>query len=187
MAEVDGYFRSIGHPIPGSTNPAEFLLDVVSSDFGNAKGVAQERVNGIQHAWAESAEANTIARQVSDRVRLMEKKEGEGLNLEDLARPGKARITTALLYRSFIKSYRDVVAYGIRIVMYLGMLSRVLPMREMLEVDGNGIGANHENTHYRPCYYDGYSLVAFAPRARLYPAICQRHCMLLPGVVYARS
>ena len=109
------------------------MLDVVSSDFGNAKGAAQERVNGIQRAWAESAEANTIARQVSDRVRLMEKMEGEGLNLEDLARPGKARITTALLYRSFIKSYRDVVAYGIRIVMYLGMLSRVLPTRKTLK------------------------------------------------------
>ena len=40
---------------------------------------------------------------------------------EDLSRPGSLRITVALLHRSFIKSYRDVVAYGIRIVMYLGM------------------------------------------------------------------
>lgn len=31
------------------------------------------------------------------------------------------QITLALLHRLFIKSYRDVVAYGIRIVMYLGM------------------------------------------------------------------
>lgn len=45
---------------------------------------------------------------------------------EDLARPGPARITTALLHRSFIKSYRDVVAYGIRIVMYLGTHSTPL-------------------------------------------------------------
>lgn len=133
MAEVDGYFRGIGHPIPGNTNPAEFLLDVVSSDFGNAKGVAQERVNGIQRAWAESVEANTIAQRVSDRVRLMGKEEGESLNLEDVVRPGRARITIALLYRSFIKSYRDVVAYGIRIVMYLGMFLRVLPVRETLK------------------------------------------------------
>lgn len=40
--------------------------------------------------------------------------------MEDMARPGPVKITTALLHRSFIKSYRDVVAYGIRIVMYLG-------------------------------------------------------------------
>lgn len=119
VSEVDGYFRSIGHPIPGSTNPAEFLLDVVSSDFGNAKGVAQERVKEIQHAWAESDEAKTITRQVSDRARLMGKHEGE-VGVDDVARPGATRITAALLHRSFIKSYRDVVAYGIRIVMYLG-------------------------------------------------------------------
>lgn len=31
-------------------------------------------------------------------------------------------ITMSLLHRLFIKSYRDVVAYGIRIVMYLGKL-----------------------------------------------------------------
>lgn len=42
---------------------------------------------------------------------------------EHLARPSSFRITFTLLQRSFIKSYRDVVAYGIRIVMYLGMLS----------------------------------------------------------------
>ena len=41
--------------------------------------------------------------------------------MEDMARPGQVKIIIALLHRSFIKSYRDVVAYGIRIVMYLGM------------------------------------------------------------------
>lgn len=116
---VDQYFRSIGHPIPNHTNPAEFLLDIVSADFGNAKEVAQERVKGIQHAWAESAEANTITQHVSDRTRLMQKDEDK-VDIEDMARPGVTRITAALLHRSFIKSYRDVVAYGIRIVMYLG-------------------------------------------------------------------
>lgn len=41
--------------------------------------------------------------------------------MEDMTRPNGLSITLALLHRSFIKSYRDVVAYGIRIVMYLGM------------------------------------------------------------------
>lgn len=49
----------------------------------------------------------------------MDKSAGK-VGLEDLTRPSSFRITAALLHRSFIKSYRDVVAYGIRIVMYLG-------------------------------------------------------------------
>ncbi|KAJ5102563.1 hypothetical protein N7532_003092 [Penicillium argentinense] len=122
VAAVDDYFRDIGHPIPDHTNPAEFLLDIVSSDFGNAKGlgVAQDRVKKIQQSWADSAEAQAITRQVSDQVRQEGKDDGK-VEVDDLARPGGARITAALLHRSFIKSYRDVVAYGIRIVMYLGL------------------------------------------------------------------
>lgn len=48
-------------------------------------------------------------------------KEKDTVSAEDLKRPGPFTITTALLYRSWIKSYRDVVAYGIRILMYLGL------------------------------------------------------------------
>ncbi|KAJ5414276.1 hypothetical protein N7509_000903 [Penicillium cosmopolitanum] len=120
LAGIDGYFREIGHPIPGSTNPAEFLLDIVSSDFGNAKEVAQERVQLIQHSWAQSMEADAISRQIFDRFSVAEKDESR-VDVEDIVRPGSIRITGALLHRSFIKSYRDVVAYGIRIVMYLGL------------------------------------------------------------------
>lgn len=48
-------------------------------------------------------------------------KEKDTVSAEDLRRPGPFTITKALLHRSWIKSYRDVVAYGIRIVMYLGL------------------------------------------------------------------
>ncbi|OJJ52442.1 hypothetical protein ASPSYDRAFT_51864 [Aspergillus sydowii CBS 593.65] len=119
ISNVGGYFDQIGHPIPSNTNPAEFLLDIVSSDFGGAKEPAQERVQKILQAWAESNEAISVDRQVSERIQSVEKK--DAVSAEDLKRPGPFTITTALLHRSFIKSYRDVVAYGIRIVMYLGL------------------------------------------------------------------
>lgn len=48
---------------------------------------------------------------------------GKEISADQIARPNIFRITFALLHRLFIKSYRDVVAYGIRIVMYLGMCS----------------------------------------------------------------
>lgn len=42
------------------------------------------------------------------------------MTTDELSRPGVPSITLSLLHRLFIKSYRDVVAYGIRIVMYMG-------------------------------------------------------------------
>ncbi|KAJ5991661.1 hypothetical protein N7522_011868 [Penicillium canescens] len=118
VANIGNHFNSIGFPIPMNTNPAEFLLDIVSADFGNSGGRAAERVAKIQSAWAKSDEANMVTRQVEEQARLTRKAH---LSSEDLSRPGSLRITRALLHRSFIKSYRDVVAYGIRIIMYLGL------------------------------------------------------------------
>jgi hypothetical protein len=118
---VESYFNSIEYPIPVQTNPVEFLLDIVSSDFTNSKELAGDRVQIIQNAWARSSEANAITRQISERFHLVEKTANKG-SVEDMARPGGLSITAALLHRSWIKSYRDVIAYGIRIFMYLGMI-----------------------------------------------------------------
>lgn len=123
---MGSYFNNIGHPIPIQTNPAEYLLDIVSSDFANSKALVSERVQAIQYAWAESNEADSISRQISQRLSSAEKAATE-CDVEDMTRPGALSITMALLHRSFIKSYRDVVAYGIRIFMYLGMAIIQLP------------------------------------------------------------
>ncbi|KAJ5703555.1 hypothetical protein N7493_011480 [Penicillium malachiteum] len=119
VSNVDGHFGDIGHPIPSNTNPAEYLLDIVSSDFSTSKEDAEDRVEKIQNAWKKSTEGENLGRQVSERLHA----EGqvEQVAVDDLARPGVAKIITALLHRSWIKSYRDVVAYGIRIVMYMGL------------------------------------------------------------------
>lgn len=124
--EVETYFAQIGHPVPEHTNPAEFLLDIVSSDFGGAKGQAQDRVQQIQNDWAASSQSTAVMRRVSERTRESEKAAGGILSPEDMARPGPFTITAALLHRSWIKSYRDVVAYGIRILMYLGGYHRAI-------------------------------------------------------------
>lgn len=109
---MSSYFESIGTPIPSNTNPAEFLLDSVSSDFtGN-----QDQVDAIQSRWLQSAECTTLAQ----RIEGVETKGSGKVFMDELGRPNIVSITASLLHRLFIKSYRDVVAYGIRIVMYLG-------------------------------------------------------------------
>ncbi|KAJ6008205.1 hypothetical protein N7540_012181 [Penicillium herquei] len=119
VSNVDGHFGDIGHPIPTNTNPAEYLLDIVSSDFSTSKEDAGDRVEKIQNSWTESMEAANLGRQLSERLHA--ESQTEQVTADELARPGAAKIITALLHRSWIKSYRDVVAYGIRIVMYMGL------------------------------------------------------------------
>ncbi|GAB1205056.1 hypothetical protein APSETT445_003723 [Aspergillus pseudonomiae] len=113
ISEVPSYFNNIGYPIPSNTNPAEYLLDAVSSDFT----VHEYQVGKIQTAWAQSAEYAALSKQPQS----ANEKNGNIMNIDELSRPGIPRITMSLLHRLFIKSYRDVVAYGIRIVMYLGL------------------------------------------------------------------
>ncbi|KAJ5655969.1 hypothetical protein N7507_007919 [Penicillium longicatenatum] len=119
VANVGEYFRDIGHPIPANTNPAEFLLDIVSSDFSALTDDADARVQQIQSAWKESTDAQAVTQKINERLQMAEKE--MAVVVDELARAGTIKIITALLHRSFIKSYRDVVAYGIRIVMYLGL------------------------------------------------------------------
>ncbi|KAJ5533052.1 hypothetical protein N7494_009604 [Penicillium frequentans] len=119
VSNIGDYFRDIGHPIPGNTNPAEYLLDIVSSDFSALTDDADNRVQQIQSAWKESPQVQAVTQKISERSHMEEK--GLAVGGDDLARAGVIKIIITLLHRSFIKSYRDVVAYGIRIVMYLGL------------------------------------------------------------------
>lgn len=73
----------------------------------------------FQGAWTKSPEAAALNSQVWQRTNS--DNEGKVISKDQLKRPHFLRIIFALLHRLFIKSYRDVVAYGIRIVMYLGM------------------------------------------------------------------
>lgn len=45
-ADTIEYFKSVGYPMPEHTNPAEFFLKIVNSDF-----VSDEAVEGILDAW----------------------------------------------------------------------------------------------------------------------------------------
>ncbi|KAL4803434.1 P-loop containing nucleoside triphosphate hydrolase protein [Aspergillus unguis] len=121
VRDVPSYFGSIGCPIPSHTNPAEYILDIVSSDFAPDRS-GQGGVEKIQAAWLESSESTQVSKQSAE---LTEKgRGGQNVTVDDAGRPGLVSVTMSLLHRLGIKSYRDVVAYGIRIVMYMGMSLR---------------------------------------------------------------
>lgn len=55
-----GYFAKLGHDMPAFTNPAEYLIDVVSVDnrSEDAESAAQARVDHIIEAWREHSTSN---------------------------------------------------------------------------------------------------------------------------------
>lgn len=119
LPEVWPYFESMGAAIPTHTNPAEFLLDLTSSDFAQGNDDAQERILKLQVNWQGSPEAVDIA--VAASTTVTEKDRPGSLLGLSTSRSTFIAVVVALLHRSFIKSYRDVVVYGIRLAMYIGM------------------------------------------------------------------
>ena len=108
----------MGTKLPLYANPAEFLLDLTSSDFAQGSQDAHERILELQEKWQASPEAADTALAASTKLT---EKHSLDLVLKSSSRSSFAAIVVALLHRSFIKSYRDVVAYGIRLAMYIGM------------------------------------------------------------------
>lgn len=100
------------------TNPAEFLLDLTNSDFSQGDKQFQSRLNFLLSSWRASAEAKLENADIC----ATSEKTGPSSLRESKSRAPFINIVFALLHRSFVKSYRDVVAYGIRFAMYIGML-----------------------------------------------------------------
>lgn len=137
LSAVGPYYESVGRALPLHVNPAEFLLELVSVDFAAGGGVdgdeqdgpakAKERQAAMRRAWL----ASPLAEQLGGIVKYCETQQQQQQHgsgdadlldaAEDRHRPGFASLVLTLLHRSFIKSYRDVIAYGVRMAMYFGL------------------------------------------------------------------
>lgn len=113
--------------MPTYINPAEFLLDLTSSDFAHGNDdeeeAASSRIDAIHSDWKCSAYANSLTAEIQAVLKPKDEEAGRPRPpplAEANSRAPFAKIVLALLHRSFIKSYRDVVAYGIRFAMYIG-------------------------------------------------------------------
>jgi ABC-type multidrug transport system ATPase subunit len=116
VAGAPTYFSRNGYEMPRETNAAEFYLDLINTDL-DKDGEVHERTADITHKWTNSEEQITVKAM----IQLTTHDEARGVLHQDGAKPTFASISFVLLHRAWIKSYRDVVAYGIRIIMYLGL------------------------------------------------------------------
>lgn len=108
--DVSSYFAGIGSPIPMHTNTAEHLLDLINADFEGAGDVKL-----IQDAWKEHAafHATPVLREHADSL--------DGKHRAKKPVVESAFVMIPLLKRAVVKSYRDVLVYGVRYAMYLGL------------------------------------------------------------------
>lgn len=120
VSAVSSHYASLGHELPLHENPAEFLLELVNVDFARRRDQgADARLEEMQHDWFRSARAQELSLAVVE-------VESRGAESQAVAveaaekKPGTPSLVLTLLHRSFIKSYRDVVAYGIRLAMCFG-------------------------------------------------------------------
>lgn len=112
------YFDSQGVPVPAMTNTAEFLLDCCNVDFNPS---AEETLDGLLSAWTDSDEAKAIQKA---HIPVVERKSAKFQALDTDTNNGSSlQKTFVLLHRLFLKSCRDVLAYWVRVSMYLGMCS----------------------------------------------------------------
>lgn len=115
VRDIGPYFESIALPLPIHTNPAEFLLEMMNIDFSTDSS-SHNRLDAIHKSWVESSKSLELSEQLDLSIR-----NSNPLPTFKTSKRNFPFILMVLVHRSFIKSYRDVVAYGIRIAMYMGL------------------------------------------------------------------
>ncbi|KAI9808814.1 MAG: hypothetical protein M1827_007189 [Pycnora praestabilis] len=117
------YFSALGYAMPVEINPAEYLLDLINTDFVREGDDSKTRMNQLHEAWANSSEQKSIKAEIQSSVSDASDPEKSLVNISSIEteKQNAFIVPLVLLHRLWIKSYRDVLAYGIRIIMYLGL------------------------------------------------------------------
>lgn len=101
-------------------NPAEYVIQLVNTDFSRDQSKSTQQLSHVHEAWAGSENAASLAARIHTSP-TNEKRLNQTISTPTQDSANAFLIPLTLIHRSFIKSYRDVVAYGIRIAMYMGL------------------------------------------------------------------
>ena len=112
------FLEFIGLPVPVMTNPAEHVLDLTNVDFGTHYDTEQSRLDRITSAWEQYIQASDLKSDIQSAAAATEH---ESLHSTSGHKPSAVWQVSTLLNRSFVKSYRNLTAYWIRVAMYMGL------------------------------------------------------------------
>lgn len=150
FGDVDGvsaYFARLGHAIPEHINPAEYILEVVNTDFDVGGGVDETERDDFSTSWRNSPDRRQLLEHIersttaSHRIAAIQTRKQNYLYL-----------LMTLVDRLLIKSRRDFIAYGVRVAMYIGLALMMGTVWLRLGIDQTAIQA-YQNAIVRiyPC------------------------------------
>ncbi|KAF2437084.1 ATP-binding cassette transporter-like protein [Tothia fuscella] len=113
VSGIQLHFASMGYRMPQYINPAEYIMELVNDDFVRDDSKSASHVERITEAWN-----GTVLEKDIDREAVVASYTTID---EEQTKASPFLIPLILVHRSFIKSYRDIVAYQIRIAMYMGL------------------------------------------------------------------
>ncbi len=120
IPQLVDYYASIDVTIPQRANPADFLLELVNTDFDRHQTTPAER----ERAAAELASrwsTSPLRQHNHDTIISATRRAPELVKLNAESKPPFLPRLAVLTHRSLIKSYRDGLAYTLRIAMYLAL------------------------------------------------------------------
>lgn len=103
--------------MPLYTNPAEYAIQLVNTDFTRGSSKSTQQLTHLHTSWPSSTAAALISHQI--RAGSISHCTSSALVPSPSHGANPLQITLTLIHRSFIKSHRDIIAYGLRIGMYL--------------------------------------------------------------------
>lgn len=128
VSDIPDYLQALNIHAPPNANLADFLLEITNPDFDqeNTTGV-QSQIQLLQSAWRKLNHqyASTERYKRNTYISIIEVRQHERHSLPSML-CSFVGILETLLRRSFIKSYRDVLAFGIRYIMFVGKCDPIL-------------------------------------------------------------
>jgi len=110
------YFSSLSYNPPPLVSPAEFMLDLINTDF--VRQDQSSRLESLIKSWQVSPQRKRLDQIIASN--RLETVESGSKRWSNYPRNLFAQCWI-LLHRMTLKSYRDPLAYGVRIAMYLGL------------------------------------------------------------------
>jgi len=152
------YFAGLGHDLPPFTNPAEYLIDIVSVDNRSeeAETIAQERVDRIKAAWRERSSQVQSEKKATQGSPIVTK-ERKSLNTRHTSFLQQTRVLTA---RTFKVTIRDPM--GMLGSLVEAVLMAVVTGWIFLQLDGSLSGIrSRQGCLYTAAALQGYLILLY--------------------------
>ncbi|KAI4918459.1 hypothetical protein J4E90_002843 [Alternaria incomplexa] len=119
--EVIKFVRDIAKKYRILVVATEFVIDLINTDFSHDSTTAQQRLTHLHTSWATSPAAASLTANIRAAAETASSTPITSSPTASNTPTSALHTTLTLTHRSFLKSHRDIVAYGIRIAMYLGL------------------------------------------------------------------